>query len=634
MSAQNPNTSQGRSLKKSALLCGAGVWALHALDPFYTYGVNIVAWGAGLALVVSVPKLTSAALRRVADMMDHAAAWIPNYIKGTASWSYSPKEIKDHLLKPSLFKTGHGAFWGCYKPSGMFGLFRQPIVTALPPVSVVFGKTGSGKGILHQQINMLSIPGSKFIVDFDGTETAMMADALRKKGERVIILNLDDKYSDILGESDCFNPLDHIIDCFEKGCITDVWSDVVDVSKKLYPEPKGAGDSEGGGANIIFRDGSRDLIRLAILLAILLHGRNATMAHVLRLLQNRAELLQQCLWMCGELEQADGTTAQMDLSALPWASRHSPDDLANFTETVANLARSTADQLSSNDTRTFDSFLTGALQKLIHFNPGTRSSKKLQRSTFQFAEQKDEGQDTSVFIVLDNSKLEAQQDILSLIVSIAQKEWIRHPNAGKKLVTLFLNEINNWTYPGLLSALSWIRKFGLRAILYCQNYKSFDRRYGDGASDILKSEAGISLFLPEGLSEPDVLDHLEKTLGQSSYVTLTHNGKRDGTYGLGGYAYSEDAGSLLNADQVRRLSKHGILIIGSKRPIKTYLTSISRVARLRRMPAIHPLHGKPFIQPIRLWLLRYEPWMPANILAKRKARRLRAKLSSKKGEAV
>ncbi|MGB6229105.1 MAG: type IV secretory system conjugative DNA transfer family protein [Litorimonas sp.] len=601
-------------LIRSALVCGASLWALQALDPIYVYSFDLVTLGAVGAMIVCAPRLAAAALRWLAKCADEAAANIPDYIKGTARWGRKLSELGPRVLKPSLFKTGHGAFFGCLKKRGFFGLGRKPIVMELPAVTAVVGSTGSGKGILHQLINVLSVPGPKFIVDFDGTDTVMLANALRRKGERVAILNLGDRYHEQLGESDLFNPLDHIIDSFERADhgILDVIEDTVELANAILPESTGK-DSENGS---YFRDGSRDLLVLAILITVLVENRHATLDKVLSLLSDTDLFLKNLEWVCGELVKETGEPAGIDLTMAEWAKVQDAEDLKNFGIELANLARATKSILTAPDNRNYLSFLTGALQKLRAFNPATRASRKLQGSTFKFSDQKDAGPDLTVFIVLDSTKQNVQNRIMSLIMSIAQKEWVRHSDTAGKTITLFLNEINNWEYPDLRRALSWIRKFKLRCILYLQNFSNFDLCYGGGASEVLKSEAEIMLFLPEGLREPEILDFLESRLGNQSIIVRGESGHRTGPTGSGldGYNYTEETKPLLTKDQVRRSSDRGILLVGNKPPFRPYLTRISQIVRFRRSLAKNPLYGKPFIEPMKLWLLRYEPWMPANII--------------------
>ncbi len=608
--ADKVDNTKGQTIK-SVFFAGVSLWALQTLAPVYVYDVNIITFGAAVVLFFCLPKVTAAFLNQSAKLIEDIAARIPDNIKGTAAWSKSIKDLNDIRLKLNPFKQNHGGYFGCYKGWRPFGLGRDAIFLTLPPVTVCYGSTGSGKGIYHQHINMLGASGSKLIIDFDGTETVIMADALRKKGERVVILNLDDKYGDILGPSDRFNPLDHVCDCFEHGSITDVWSDVTDMAYNLYPDPP----KDNEGQNGYFRDGSRDLIRICIIITLLTKGRNAQMSHVLSLLQNRDQLLQNCLWLCGDLKNDDGETVKIPLNESPWAARQDPQDVHNFAIAIEGLGREVADGIEDIESNSFRSFQAGAVQKLINFNPATRSAAKLQDSTFKFSEQKDEGQDVTIFIVLDNTKLKSQEKLLTLITSIAEKEWVRHPNAGRKTVTLFLNEINNWTYSGLKDAFSWIRKFGVRMVLYIQNTESFNNRYGRGASDVLISEADISLYLPSGVREPALLSHLEKALGQQSKMVKTHNGQRKGDGGLDGYSYQEEARPLMYADEIRRTQKRGILLVDNKKPIRPYFTSIAATAPFRKWQGINPLYGKAYRKWIRLRLVRYAWWWPANIIA-------------------
>ena len=104
-----------------------------------------------------------------------------------------------------------------------------------------------------------------------------------------------------------------------------------------------------------------------------------------------------------------GSFAEMPLYDSPWVKRHDSADVENYIAYYRALASGIADLLGTQDSRTADSFLTGAQQALVRFNISTRAHKKTSRSTFRFAEQKD-GKPVTVFLVADASRIPTRKN--------------------------------------------------------------------------------------------------------------------------------------------------------------------------------------------------------------------------------
>lgn len=286
---------------KAALVAAISAVALVEAPPLWLGTYDIIEIAAYGGLIASAPSLVAKALRMIADQLDHLAAMQPRGMKGTAGWATSIKELSHHLVQPSLFRTGHAPYWGCLK-RGFLGFGRRSLHANITAVAAVFGASGSGKDTGVLLVNCLAIPGSKVILDFDGSTSCIMADALRRRGEAVHILNFDDTFADILGESDRYNPLEILADNLERpGGVLDVSSECTQFAKALYAEPP----NEGGDGNKYFRNGSRSLIKFAQQICVLIGWREASMSDVLAIIQDREMLLQHALWAAGRLEQAE-----------------------------------------------------------------------------------------------------------------------------------------------------------------------------------------------------------------------------------------------------------------------------------------------------------------------------------------
>jgi len=376
----------------------------------------------------------------------------------------------------------------------------------------------------------------------------------------------------------------------------------------IYPEP----ESEGEGGNKFFREGSRTLIRFAIQITVLIKGHEATLGDVLQMLSDRKSLLQHALWAAGKLEQEDGSLSQIPIHESPWAQSQSKEDIANYAEYLRGQAAGILSLFGGDDTRTLDAFITGALGEMADLNIATRAHHKTTKSSFRFSDQKEDGKDVTIFIVGDSSRMDAQRKLMEMTSANMLKEWVRHPNKAKP-VTLFLNEITNFRFKGLISLMTWCRAYNLKLILYVQSLSAFTKAYGKSGTATLMSESEQKLFLP-GQRDPETLKLIEEMLGQASIMNRSNSGKRKGEAGLDGYGFSEEGRLLMTAQQIREMKNQGILFLGKNKPALVHLPSIAAIAPFRKMQGISPFYNKRYLQRIKLRLWRYEPWMPHNLL--------------------
>ena len=60
----------------------------------------------------------------------------------------------------------------------------------------------------------------------------------------------------------------------------------------------------------------------------------------------------------------------------------------------------------------------------------------------------------------------------------------------------------------------------------------------------------------------------------------------------------------MTEDEIRRMRKEGILIIGDNKPMKIKLPTIAEIAPWRKQIGINPFHGKPFLRRVKLRISR------------------------------
>ncbi|WP_416877423.1 type IV secretory system conjugative DNA transfer family protein [Litorimonas sp.] len=604
------------------ILATLGTAILLSAPPVYEGGYDLGQVTASVCYMASLPRLGVFALRKLASKIELAEAGIVTGLKGTARWATSLKDFGGEYLKASLFKTGHGSYWGTLK-RGFLGFGCRAIFLKSVAVSLIVGTTGSGKNVRHSDIQLLAIPGSKIHIDFKEEDTVKYYKVLIALGYDVKILNFGGQFEDRIEISDSYNYLAVITANFMRpGGILDVDLDARQHANIIVPEP------DKGGENTFFRNGSRDLIVFAIHLTCITEGPNANYADVVALLQDRDRLLSYAEWACGRLKQEDGSLARLPIYDGAWAANHTPDQMARYERLLSRLGASVVELMTKPDAKYFESFLQGVLGEMSSMHEATTAYDKECKSTFTFGELKAPDKDTIAIIIPDNTRPEANEKRMELLFENAKIELVRHPNKSKR-VTCILQEVNNFKFPKLMNFVSWCRAYGISLMLYTQSLRAFAAQYSDDGLSSILSESQIKLFLPS-LRENSTQDMIEKMLGQMSYMLLNHSGKRKGDNGLDGYSYSEEAKALLPADKIRQLRNRGILFSGNSPPALVRLPSIAAIWPLRSWQEISPFFNKLYRERISLFLIRYAPWMPSAFFATRKRRKQLADYQKRK----
>ncbi|SHL59215.1 type IV secretion system protein VirD4 [Nitrosospira sp. Nsp11] len=578
-SRQSPATLLALAL----IAAGLAWWAYHLNPPMLGGRIDwfstLIHLLAGLFCLQTVIR----SLDNAAHLIDFFASREPTGKHGTAAWA-TFKEIKGGLTRDK-----RGPFWGRYaggSRSALFFDFASAAMTVSP--------AGSGKGIYTVVPSIMSIGHSKVVADFKGELVCMCKAALEKRGETVRVLNPGSLWADIIGHGDSFSPLDIIADNLSRsGGLRDVMDDLREMGGQVLPEP---GDKETDDS--YFREGSRRLIADALLFEVMVDLHDATLSSVALLIENRIRLGDMARWVVGvDIEDKPHPEGPFPIEQTEWAQVHDSRDVAEFAALVRDRARNLITLMSGGDSRTFDSFITGAQQTLAPFAFG-RLAPAMGRSTFSMNDLKEGKTPTTLFIVADASRMEAYKAFIGLMQWCCMTAVKRHLNKERPVYAV-LDEITNYKVNGLENLLTWGRSYGLRLHLIFQDFAAFERTYGKTALDTLLSETEIKQFLP-GQRSPKTLELISRQMLGDQTVMATGTSRSIDQFGLN-ENLSEAARPLATPDEIRRMQQ-GILFVRQYRPILFEPVSYAEVEPWRSQVGINPFHGKPFRKKIKLRL--------------------------------
>jgi type IV secretory pathway TraG/TraD family ATPase VirD4 len=281
------NAQSGKILP--AILLGAGSW--YALDwsgPILRGPeINPISAVAVLVFGASGFTLLASGFQFLSNYLEWVRARKATGLKGTAGWIESLREIKHELVQ-----KGWGPYWGAFK--------GEPVISHFEASAFCVGPSGSGKSTKMILTNALALKDfDKTIIDFKSDLAPVLFQTLKKHGD-VKIINLGGLFPEIVGESEEYNPLHIVADAYWRTSgLQDISDIVFEMSLQLLPEPK---DGKGKHANSYFDSGSRDLVAFAVQMVVLIHGYEATLGHIVQLLNDRESLLQHAQWAAGRLE--------------------------------------------------------------------------------------------------------------------------------------------------------------------------------------------------------------------------------------------------------------------------------------------------------------------------------------------
>lgn len=601
--------THGPSLSSHALLLGGSIYAYHSYGEPLIYGdsVNLVpaliAW-LGLSSCAGLARALSGTAASTLERID---ASLPENHKGSAGWATWRKLRRKRAVKG---RYGWAPYWGVYQPKWYSK--RRAVFAGYSSNAVTFGPAGSGKGVGVVLPTVLSIPEPKLILDFKSVNACMLKPALEQQGQQLAVINIGGLYEDRLGPTECYNPLEMLAENLTRpGGLANMRPDCAEIAMQLYPDPDG-----GGGEDRYWYDGSRNILSVVIQYIVLVHGAEATLMQVQALINDRQRLQTEMLWAAGSAApdvtepKNGGAPARLMLEQAAWAVRtdwHTPGEIMAFIADFRRRAGIIAEQLSAEDTRQADTFLTGARQAIADLGQESRAARILRRSTIRFSAMKEDSDNPlNIALCVDPTRMSTQSTIAGLLQWCAITEWLRHPNAHRQ-VTVIGDEITNLKVNKLPELMTFGREFGIRLHLFIQSLAAFENVYGRQAVNTLLSETQIKQFLP-GQQDPEMLERIQTMLGEESIITASHShsaSPEDRT--PSGRNTQEEGKPLMMADEIRRM-KQAILFIGSHKPIRVKLPPVSAIHPFKYQIGVNPMYGKPWIKWTKLRLGSRTPW--------------------------
>ncbi|MEM6780318.1 MAG: type IV secretory system conjugative DNA transfer family protein [Pseudomonadota bacterium] len=563
-----------------AVLVGIGAYYL-ALEFGPIISGPVINWKTALCALVCAICATQVVvylLDKTAEILIWISVRLPKGHNANARWASWWDLRKDVLL------YGFGPYWGYHKPHWWSS--KRAIFADFFSNCALFGTAGSGKGVGCILPNILAIRASKLLPDFKGVNSLMVKEALQKRGERFVCLNIGNMYPDQL-PTDYYNPQNVMAENFiTPGGLKRVVEDVEKITMQLYPEA-----DEARGDSKFWEAGTRLFLAMSQLQNILIFGMDSTFGHASQTINNQKDFLRQMQWAAGTLQVIDdegnSRCDRMPIEQSHWCQYHEVEDVENFITFYRGKAAAVADLLSAQNSKVAEAFLSAAQIALAPFNITTHAHTVLSKTTFRFREMKQD-KPVTVSIAIDATRLETQTTIAGLLQTCALIEFQRSQNT--KPVYVIADECTNYKLSGLTKLLTFGREYGIRLFMVIQSLSAFKITYGDKALGVLLSETEIKMFLPH-TREPETLDLIEKLLGEQAYIHQNHNAPIG--EGIKGYGLNEQACKLMNADKIRR-SKKAILFIRNNRPALVTVPPYAAIYPWKHQVGINPFFGKAY----------------------------------------
>lgn len=574
-------TAQHRDSLQDAILFGLCLWGYSQTQPLAVHGQ--IQWLAVMCAILAMIlgfRLLHTALLSLSRFLDWLSIHTPTGKGGMARWGTYKKDLKGEIAK-----TGNAPYWcvAADKPN-------KALLIPFSSNAMSIAPARSGKGINTVIPTAMSNRGSKVILDYKGGELACtLKPALEARGETLRIINPYGLFTDTLGDTDRFNPLDTLVEhLITPNALRDIPSLMNELILKLYPEPN-SGESD----DTYWRDGGRGLIQMSIYIEILIDGFDADLHAIAMKLKDRQSFERDLRWILGiDLKGEPLEGGAMPIETMEWTQHHSEADVTEFAASIRVDAAEILELMTETDNKTYKSFAKGTQLKLARFAFG-RLSPVLRHSTLRAGELKEEN--VTYIVMGDPSKPEDTGEFFSLFLWYAITEMKRHKNKGVPVHFIF-DECTNYTIPDVANLMTYGGGFGILCHFILQALKAFEKRYGAEALEVLLSETEIKQIL-SGQRAPDTLKLISEMLGDQSIMSAALSLKQD-TQGTT-ENMSESARPLATPEELRR-TDDGILIVRKHLPVKINMVSYAEIDPWRDQVGINPYHGKPFLKKIKL----------------------------------
>jgi type IV secretion system protein VirD4 len=339
-------------------------------------------------------------------------------------------------------------------------------------VSLVIGS------ILHR-----AMLGFSVVVPDVKTELAvMLAASLRALGFEVWCVNPAGRYAEITGDT-ILNPYQPLIDALygEADDRRNAVKNAADYASLHYPSAR---DEK----NPYFVFGSRRAMLLGNVSNALFDPANATPTALYALLADPVRFLERC----AELQTFETT--------IP----HDP-----VVEVLRLEARNLLHRAEKNE-ENFASFLEGATQRLLPFNPAGHLGHYGRDAIHNLQAIRE--RQIILFIMTPLSHMREFADFISLlnhnIIAACKAKPDGHP------IHIVGEEALNYRFQDLVSDLETMRQLGVSADFYIQSFAGLERHYGKEAAAAIESYADVRIYA--GLNSYERAKHVSDMLSEAT----------------------------------------------------------------------------------------------------------------------
>jgi len=442
------------------------------------------------------------------------------------------------------------------RPSGApFALIEMPPGVG-KTVNMVVGS------ILHRTLQGYSL----IVPDVKCELSVMLASALRKLGFEVWCINPAKLHLDKLGDVE-LNPYQALIDAvYDDGTgQRDAVKIAADIAALHLPVIKDE-------RNPYFTHGSRRAILVALLYLVLADPANCTPTQLYRLLADPARFLKCCV----------------DLQSFETSKASDP------VLQVARLeARNMMHRAEKNE-ENFSSFLEGATQRLISFNPAGHLGDYGGGAIHSLSALRD--RQIVVFIVAPLSHLREFSDFISLLTHNVIGACKAKPNGHP--VHIVGEEALNFRFHDLVGDMETMRGLAVTGDMYIQSFAGLERHYGKEAAAAIESYADVRIYA--GLNSYARAKHVSDMLAEQTIR------KQDGSYHTVemdelNISSKETGRRIMTPDEVLSMPKgQAWMFARNMRPIRLQMLSYAQVSPWRDWVGESPITGTRLHAPAKI----------------------------------
>lgn len=399
-----------------------------------------------------------------------------------------------------------------------------------PVHDLCVGATRSGKSrkIVRQLVMICSMAEESMI--FNDPKKEMYYDFkeyLERKNYDVYCLDMRN-----LEYSDCWNPLDTIIDCYSKKEEADD-----DNADQLAQDMVTALVVDNGKGEQIWVDGQKAMIK-GIILA------NAK-ANITSDKKNLFSVYQTLALLGGEKSyNGNASTKKMELSAF----------MESLNET--DIARTAFTAVANSPEKTRGSFMTSSLATLQIFS-SQKLMKVLGRSDFHFY---DFTEGHKALFVCNPDEKSTYDRVASICFDQCYQSLVFEANklSGRKLkkrVHMIFDEFGNMpAINNIQSKLTVALSRGIVYHLYVQDYKQLDDRYGNDVSSIIRSNCLLKYFISS--ADYGTCKEFSDTVGNETIWTHSQTGtyNQTTTNTGGSLSYQMQTRALIDPNELMTLN--------------------------------------------------------------------------------